>query len=84
VDERTIANIVQRKGKIIDSQNDVGGWDHYPTERRPENWDRDRDGMADAWETAHHLDPQDPSDRNGDADKDGYTNLEEYLNSLCP
>ena len=22
--------------------------------------------------------------RNGDADKDGYTNLEEYLNSLCP
>ena len=27
VDERTIANIVGHKGEIIDSQNDVGGWD---------------------------------------------------------
>ena len=40
--------------------------------------------MADAWETANNLDPKNPEDRNGDADKDGYTNLEEYLNSLCP
>ena len=35
------------------------------------------------WEKANKIDPQNPDDRNGDADKDGYTNLEEYLNSLC-
>ena len=39
--------------------------------------------MPDEWETAHKLNPNDAADRNGDADADGYTNLEEYLNSLC-
>jgi hypothetical protein len=40
--------------------------------------------MPDVWETAHGLDPANASDRNGDTDQDGYTNLEEYLNSLVP
>lgn len=83
VDIRMIGNIRQRKGDIIDSQNDVGGWDNYPTKHRPDNWDTDRDGMPDTWETEHHLNPSSPADRNGDWDGDGYTNLEEYLNSLC-
>ena len=42
--------------------------------------DTDGDGMPDAWETAQHLNPNDPADRNADSDGDGYTNLEEYLN----
>ncbi len=46
--------------------------------------DSDRDGMPDAWERAKGLDPQVPADRNGDRNGDGYTNLEEYINSLCP
>jgi pectate lyase len=41
--------------------------------------DGDRDGMPDAWEAAHGLDPQDPADRNTDPDGDGYTALEVYL-----
>ena len=62
---------------VIDhAAHQCGEKDHGP--------DADRDGMADAWETANNLDPKDPADRNADADKDGYTNLEEYLNSLCP
>lgn len=84
VDERVIADIVEQKGEIIDSQNEVGGWDPYPMQRRLPDWDRDRDGMADEWETARNLDPKNAEDRNGDADNNGYTNLEEYLNSLCP
>lgn len=28
------------------------------------------------------IDLNNPDDRNGEKDKDGYTNLEEYLNSL--
>ena len=35
------------------------------------------------FEVVPYLDAADPEDRNGDQDGDGYTNLEEYLNSLC-
>jgi len=84
VDERSIKNISTQKGKLIDSQNEVGAWDPYPAERRSTNWDRDRDGMLDSWERANDLNPQVSADRNGDRDNDGYTNLEEYINSLCP
>ena len=40
--------------------------------------------MADKWELAHGLSSMDPSDHQNDADKDGYTNLEEYLNGTNP
>ena len=81
VDERLIAGIRARQGKLIDSQQDVGGWDPYPEVRRPADWDTDGDGMPDAWEVRHGLNPRDPSDRNLRA-ADGYTRLEQYLNSL--
>jgi hypothetical protein len=41
--------------------------------------DTDNDGMPDAWEQAKSLDLNNAEDRNGDADGDGYTNLETYL-----
>jgi hypothetical protein len=44
--------------------------------------DRDGDGMPDWWEVRHGLDPDRASDRNGDADGDGYTNLENYLHYM--
>jgi hypothetical protein len=44
--------------------------------------DQDQDGMEDAWEVANGLNPNDPSDRNGDINGDGYTNLEKYLHAL--
>ncbi len=84
VDVRVIQNIVNGAGQIINSQADVGGWDPYPGEQRPFDWDTDQDGMSDAWEEANGLNPHDPADRNGDRNEDGYTNLEEYLNSLVP
>ena len=40
--------------------------------------DFDRDGMPDAWELAHGLNPLDPTDAYADADGDGLTNLQEY------
>jgi len=46
--------------------------------------DTDRDGMDDRWELTHGFDPADPDDRNHDPDRDGYTNLEEFLNSTLP
>ena len=67
---------------LPDTQDDVGGWDEYPVVQRPADWDTDRDGMPDSWEKAHGLNPTDPSDGPADRNADGYTNLEDYLNSL--
>ncbi len=83
-DDRLIRDIRERKGRLIDSQKEVGGWDPAPEARRAANWDTDADGMPDAWELSHGLDPRNPEDRNARRKKDGYTNLEEYLNSLVP
>ncbi|WP_426511311.1 hypothetical protein ACPPVO_12210 [Dactylosporangium sp. McL0621] len=44
--------------------------------------DADRDGMPDAWESAHGLDPNSASDATGDFDHTGYTNVEKYVNGL--
>ncbi|MGD8241170.1 MAG: hypothetical protein PVH68_21630, partial [Armatimonadota bacterium] len=80
VDVRVIDDIRNRTGKLINSQDEVGGWPELKS--LPAPVDTDRDGMPDEWEKAHGLDPSDPADRNGDPDGDGYTNLEDYLNSL--
>ena len=79
VDHRVTENVRKRQGRLIDSQSEVGGWPKLRSAPAPA--DTDRDGMPDAWEKAHGLDPANPADRN--ADRDGYTNLERYLNSLC-
>lgn len=65
---------------IIDSQNDAGGWPELLSAAAPA--DADRDGMPDAWETEHGLNPNDPNDRNV-RHTSGYTALEVYLNELC-
>ncbi len=71
------------RGKgIIDHPDEVGGYPTLAVLTRPAGWDTDGDGMPDAWETRHGLDPANPADRNGDFDTDGYTNLEDYLGEL--
>jgi pectate lyase len=80
VDQRIIKGIKDRSNRLIDSQKEVGGWPIL--KNAPALLDRDRDGMPDAWETAKGLNPENPHDRNGDLDSDGYTNLEEYLNGI--
>ena len=44
--------------------------------------DNDNDGMADDWELARGLDPNDPSDYKGDYCNKGYMNIEYYINDL--
>ena len=48
------------------------------------NADSDHDGMPDAWEVAYGLQPDEKTDGSQDRDGDGYTNIEQYLNSLLP
>jgi pectate lyase len=67
---------------IIDSQDAVGGWPELSSKAAP--LDTDGDGMPDAWENGHGLDPDDVADGSNDQDNDGYTNVEEYLNGTDP
>ncbi len=64
---------------IIDSQEDVGGWPEFKSSSAAN--DTDHDGMPDEWEASNGLDPKDPADGNKIA-ADGYTMLENYLNSI--
>jgi hypothetical protein len=81
----TYAGSVTGLAGLPDSENDVGGWEEYPEVRRPEDWDTDHDGLPNAWEAEHGTNPNSPpgefTDANADPDGDGYTNLEDYLNS---
>ena len=67
---------------IIDSPEDVGGWPALKSTLAPT--DTDADGMPDDWEISHGLDPKQAKDGSADRDGDGYTNVEEYINSLAP
>ena len=90
VDRRLLGEVQQRKTTyqgsrsslpgIIDSQTDVGGWPELRSGTPP--IDSDHDGMPDTWETAHGLNPQDPTDGSRDTNHDGDTELESFLNSL--
>lgn len=64
---------------IIDLPTDAEGFQVYQTYNV--RTDKDGDGMDDAWEEAHGLNPNDPDDRNRTT-ASGYTALEVYLNSL--
>ncbi|MEH0197398.1 pectate lyase [Caulobacter sp. CCNWLY153] len=78
VDARIVAGVRDRTGKMINSQKDVGGWPALPAGKPAR--DSDGDGMPDAWEKAHGLDPKTPADGAVQAkDGSGYTNLELYL-----
>jgi len=82
VDERIVSEVRNGTGKIINDEQQVGGWPELKSARPPK--DSDRDGMPDEWEKQYGFDSNDPADGNGDSDADGYTNLEEYLNSTKP
>ncbi len=80
VDQRLIKNFQQREGRIINSQEEVGGWPVLQTLPAPA--DADGDGMPDAWEVAHRLDPHNASDGARVDASSGYTQLELYLADL--
>lgn len=71
---------------IIDKVSDVNGYTeaNFGTATRPADFDTDKDGIPDSWETANGLDPNDATDALTYSldSKEYYTNLEVYANSL--
>ena len=91
IDERIVDSVRSRTGNLIDSQEQfrgadgkLPGIDDLKIAKRLAEFDVDRDGIADDFERAHKLNPADPSDANVTTlSKEGYTNLEVYLNELA-
>jgi pectate lyase len=82
VDTRIVSETKNRTGQLVLSDPaEVGGWPDLSG--GAPYADADRDGIADAWETAHGLDPDNPADGAEDRDGDGWTNLEEFLHELA-
>lgn len=80
IDLRIIHEVSTGTGRMVNSQNDFGGWPDFKPAEAPA--DTDHDGMPDDWEKSHGLNPTDPAD-GAATGKDGYTNLETYLNELA-
>jgi hypothetical protein len=90
IDKRIIADVVKKTSTftgsrskmpgIIDTPADAGGLPEYRSAEPPA--DADHDGIPDAWEKAHGLDPKNGADGAAYC-PDGYTNLEHYLNELA-
>ena len=70
---------------LIDDEKDCGGDAANPVREahRPQGFDTDGDGLPNWWEALKGSNPQsaagDFSDANADADGDGFTSLEDYL-----
>lgn len=82
IDEVRNGTATYGKNGIINAPDDVGGWPVLQSAQPPQ--DSDNDGMPDEWEQRFKLNPQDSLDGSQDNDKDGYTNLEEFLNGTDP
>ena len=71
---------IDNEADITDAAN--GGWEEWPEETRPEDWDTDQDGMPDWWERCVNSDPQN-ANNNDDPNGDGWTLLEDYLEFMA-
>ncbi|MFV8466073.1 pectate lyase family protein [Flavobacterium sp. LB1P62] len=74
-------------GGMIDNEADAGGWPNFANEKRSADWDTDHDGLPNWWEEAKGSNvnsvANDFSDVNLDKDKDGFAQLDDYLDWMA-
>lgn len=84
VDQRIVNDVLNGTGRIVSRMNSLSSTEKWmPSDPGTSLTDTDNDGMPDDWETERSLDPN-VDDSAGDRNGDGYTNIEEYINSLIP
>jgi hypothetical protein len=79
-DARVVADVRQGTGKIVETQEEAGGWPELRA-ATSEIIDTDGDGLPDEWERRHGLDSGNAADAQKET-KGGCTWLERYLNEL--
>lgn len=81
IDARVVYETKTDTGRYINTEDEVGG---YPaaTVTREADFDKDNDGIPDAWEVAHGLNPNDAADSAKINPNTGYAYIEEYFNGL--
>jgi hypothetical protein len=87
IDQRVINNVLNFTGPAIGAAappaDELAELLARPMTTRPAGYDSDNDGMPDAWEIKHGLNPNSPAgspDWRLDFDNDGYINLAEFIN----
>lgn len=81
LDARIVQSVKDNTGYFANRHEEVGGLPYTDEVHRDADFDKDRDGIADEWELANGLDPEDPSD-SVLISSNGYANIENYFNSL--
>ncbi len=69
------------KGEI-DHEDDCGGYEAYPEEKRADDYDTDQDGMPNWYEKLVGSNAA-VADNNADPDRDGWTLLDDYLEFMA-
>lgn len=81
LDARIVKSVRDNTGYFVNRHEEVGGLPYTDEVYRSADFDRDNDGIADTWEIANGLNPNDPTDSVKIA-ANGYANIENYFNSL--
>lgn len=81
LDARIIQSVKENTGFFANRHEEVGGLPYIEETHRPDDFDKDNDGIADVWELENGLDPTDSSDSKNIA-ANGYANIENYSFSL--
>jgi hypothetical protein len=81
VDERIIDDVNNTTGALLELNLQLR-WPEIANGNYPQ--DSDHDGLPDQWETIRGYDPFDMTDATFNQDKDDYSPIEEYINSLIP
>ena len=82
VDTRVINQLKTLSGKFIKHENEVGGYPNISSITQSQNFDSDKDGMSDKWESENNFSSPYEADSQQDHNNDGFTDLEDYLHIL--